>query len=68
VASFDCLRDEEDPVAVARHVHDSLAGDGTWLVVDAGGPRITYAIRAGGFSSVRVVADTLLHLVLEARP
>jgi hypothetical protein len=68
VASFDCLREEEDPVAVARHVHDSLAGDGTWLVVDAGGPRISYAIRAGGFTSVRVVADTPLHLVLEARP
>ena len=68
VASFDCLREEEDPVAVARHVRSSLAGDGTWLVVDAGGPRITYAIRAGGFATVRVVADTPLHLVLEARP
>lgn len=68
VASFDCLREEEDPVAVARHVRSSLAHDGTWLVVDAGGERIEYAIRAGGFTSVRVVADTPLHLVLEARP
>lgn len=68
VASVDCLREEADPVAVARHVRSSLAGDGTWLVVDAGGPRISYAIRAGGFTSVRVVADTPLHVVLEARP
>jgi SAM-dependent methyltransferase len=34
VACFDCLHDMGDPVAVARHVHEALAGDGTWLIVD----------------------------------
>jgi 2-polyprenyl-3-methyl-5-hydroxy-6-metoxy-1,4-benzoquinol methylase len=34
VASFDCLHDMGDPVAVARHVREALAPDGTWLIVD----------------------------------
>jgi 2-polyprenyl-3-methyl-5-hydroxy-6-metoxy-1,4-benzoquinol methylase len=34
VACFDCLHDMGDPVAVARHVHEALADDGTWLIVD----------------------------------
>ncbi len=31
---FDCLHDMGDPAAVARHVRDSLAPDGTWMVVE----------------------------------
>jgi 2-polyprenyl-3-methyl-5-hydroxy-6-metoxy-1,4-benzoquinol methylase len=34
VASFDCLHDMGDPVAVGRHVRAALAPDGTWLIVE----------------------------------
>jgi SAM-dependent methyltransferase len=34
VAFFDCLHDMGDPVGAARHVRDSLAPDGTWLLVE----------------------------------
>jgi ubiquinone/menaquinone biosynthesis C-methylase UbiE len=34
VTSFDCLHDMGDPLAAARHVHQALAGDGTWMIVE----------------------------------
>jgi SAM-dependent methyltransferase len=34
VAVFDCLHDMGDPVGAARHVRDSLASDGTWMIVE----------------------------------
>jgi 2-polyprenyl-3-methyl-5-hydroxy-6-metoxy-1,4-benzoquinol methylase len=34
VTSFDCLHDMGDPLGVARHVRESLAADGTWMVVE----------------------------------
>jgi SAM-dependent methyltransferase len=34
VAFFDCLHDMGDPVGAARHVRESLAEDGTWLLVE----------------------------------
>ena len=34
VATFDCLHDMGDPVGAARHVHETLAPDGTWLIVE----------------------------------
>lgn len=34
VAHFDCLHDMGDPVAVARHVRQSLKPDGTWMIVE----------------------------------
>ena len=34
VTTFDCLHDMGDPVGAARHVLNSLADDGTWLVVE----------------------------------
>jgi len=34
VACFDCLHDMGDPVGASRHVHATLAGDGTWLIVE----------------------------------
>ena len=39
VATFDCLHDMGDPVGAARHIRESLASDGTWLIVEpaAGG-------------------------------
>jgi hypothetical protein len=34
VATFDCLHDMGDPLGAARHIHDALAPDGTWLIVE----------------------------------
>jgi ubiquinone/menaquinone biosynthesis C-methylase UbiE len=34
VATFDCLHDMGDPLGAARHVRESLAPDGTWLIVE----------------------------------
>lgn len=34
VMTFDVLHDMGDPVGAARHVRDSLAPDGTWMIVE----------------------------------
>lgn len=34
VTTFDCLHDMGDPLGAARHVHQALASDGTWLIVE----------------------------------
>src|SRR5204862_3459324 len=34
VTMFDCLHDMGDPVGAARHVRESLASDGTWMIVE----------------------------------
>jgi SAM-dependent methyltransferase len=34
VTMFDCLHDMGDPVGAARHVRDTLDGDGTWMIVE----------------------------------
>jgi SAM-dependent methyltransferase len=34
VAVFDCLHDMGDPVGAASHVRESLAKDGTWMIVE----------------------------------
>jgi 2-polyprenyl-3-methyl-5-hydroxy-6-metoxy-1,4-benzoquinol methylase len=34
VTFFDCLHDMGDPVGAARHVHEALKPDGTWMVVE----------------------------------
>lgn len=34
VAHFDCLHDMEDPNGAAKHVHDTLKADGTWMIVE----------------------------------
>ncbi|HST55163.1 MAG TPA: class I SAM-dependent methyltransferase [Solirubrobacteraceae bacterium] len=34
VAVFDCLHDMGDPVGAAQHVRQSLAPDGTWMIVE----------------------------------
>lgn len=34
VTTFDALHDMGDPVGVARRVHEALAEDGTWMVVE----------------------------------
>ncbi len=110
VTFFDALHDMGDPAGAARHVRETLAPDGTWMLVEphaqdriednlhplgrmqyafstmlctpgslsqegraglgtaAGEARLTEAIREGGFRTVRRAAETLLNLVLEAKP
>jgi SAM-dependent methyltransferase len=34
VTMFDCLHDMGDPVGAARQVHETLAPDGTWMIVE----------------------------------
>ena len=34
VTFFDCLHDMGDPVGAAKHVHQALKPDGTWMVVE----------------------------------
>lgn len=34
VTMFDCLHDMGDPAGAARHVRETLADDGTWMVVE----------------------------------
>ena len=34
VATFDALHDMGDPIGAARRVYDSLADDGTWMIVE----------------------------------
>ncbi len=34
VTMFDCLHDMGDPVGAARHVRQTLAPDGTWMIVE----------------------------------
>ena len=34
VAMFDCLHDMGDPVGAGKHVKESLAKDGTWMIVE----------------------------------
>jgi 2-polyprenyl-3-methyl-5-hydroxy-6-metoxy-1,4-benzoquinol methylase len=34
VTFFDCLHDMGDPVGAARHVHQSLRADGSWMIVE----------------------------------
>jgi len=42
VTMFDCLHDMGDPVGAARHVLESLAPDGTWMIVEpAAGDKLT---------------------------
>src|SRR6202142_1862106 len=34
VAVFDCLHDMGDPIGASAHVRNSLASDGTWMIVE----------------------------------
>ena len=34
VTMFDCLHDMGDPIGAARHVRQTLAPDGTWMIVE----------------------------------
>jgi hypothetical protein len=34
VTFFDCLHDMGDPAGASKHVYESLAADGTWMIVE----------------------------------
>jgi SAM-dependent methyltransferase len=34
ITMFDCLHDMGDPIGAAKHVRQTLAADGTWLIVE----------------------------------
>jgi ubiquinone/menaquinone biosynthesis C-methylase UbiE len=34
ITTFDCLHDMGDPQSTARHVHEALKSDGTWMIVE----------------------------------
>jgi SAM-dependent methyltransferase len=34
VCVFDCLHDMGDPVGASAHIHETLAEDGTWMIVE----------------------------------
>jgi SAM-dependent methyltransferase len=34
VCVFDCLHDMGDPVGASAHIHEALAPDGTWMIVE----------------------------------
>jgi SAM-dependent methyltransferase len=41
VTMFDCLHDMGDPVGAAQHVRETIAPDGTWMIVEpAAGDRV----------------------------
>src|SRR5438874_860900 len=41
VTMFDCLHDMGDPAGAARHVRETLAAEGTWMIVEpAAGDRV----------------------------
>jgi 2-polyprenyl-3-methyl-5-hydroxy-6-metoxy-1,4-benzoquinol methylase len=49
VTMFDCLHDMGDPAGAARHVCETLAGDGTWMIVEpAAGDRVEDNLNAVG--------------------
>jgi SAM-dependent methyltransferase len=59
VTMFDCLHDMGDPAGAARHVRQSLAPDGTWMIVEpAAGDRVDAPVHprlalAGGRAGTR---------------
>ena len=34
ITVFDCLHDMGDPVGAAKHVHEAIRADGTWMIVE----------------------------------
>jgi 2-polyprenyl-3-methyl-5-hydroxy-6-metoxy-1,4-benzoquinol methylase len=68
VACFDCLHDMGDPVGAARHVRESLAPDGTWMLVEPNaGDRVEENLHPLGrvFYSVSTLVCTQASLAQE---
>jgi 2-polyprenyl-3-methyl-5-hydroxy-6-metoxy-1,4-benzoquinol methylase len=71
VTIFDALHDMGDPVGAAVHIRQSLAPDGTLLLVEPYGGEQglrQQVASAAGFGHFRRVAQTPFNLVYEARP
>jgi trans-aconitate methyltransferase len=71
ITMFDSLHDTGDPVGAARHVHETLDQDGTWMLAlgaQAGEARIREVVETAGFTRFRRAAETPLNLVFEVRP
>jgi SAM-dependent methyltransferase len=72
VTVFDALHDMGDPVGAAAHIRQSLAPDGTLLLVEPyAGDRLEddlTPVGRAGFGHFRRVAQTPFNLVYEARP
>ena len=70
VCHFDRLRTAADPVGAARHVLETLAPDGSWLlVVDASSePWLREVAAAAGFSRFRRAGQVAYDVVLEGKP
>jgi ubiquinone/menaquinone biosynthesis C-methylase UbiE len=70
VCHFDRLRTVADPVGAARHALETLAPDGSWLLV--GDPASELWLReiatAAGFSRFRRARRTAYDMVLEGKP
>jgi 2-polyprenyl-3-methyl-5-hydroxy-6-metoxy-1,4-benzoquinol methylase len=70
VCHFDRMRSVADPAGAARHVLETLAPDGSWLLVaDVPGEFwLRQIAKAAGFSRFRRVARTPFDVVLEGKP
>jgi trans-aconitate methyltransferase len=64
------LRGLSDPVAVARHTLETLAPDGSWLLVVEAieEPWLRQVAATAGFSRFRRAAQTAYDVVLEGKP
>jgi len=68
VAFFDCLHDMGDPMGAAAHVRESLAEDGTWMIVEPfAGDKVEDNLNAVGriFYSVSTLVCTPASLAQE---
>jgi len=70
ICLFDRLRTVANPVGAARHALETLAPDGSWLLVaDAvGEPWLHEVAAAAGFSRFRRAGRTPRDVVLEGKP
>ncbi len=68
VAFFDCLHDMGDPIGAAAHVRESLAPDGSWMIVEPfAGDKVEDNLNAVGriFYSVSTLVCTPASLAQE---
>ena len=64
VAVFDCLHDMGDPVGAAAHVRQSLAKDGTWMIVEPLCPRRVEGQSQSRGPGLLLLFDAAVHALL----
>ena len=64
VAVFDCLHDMGDPVGAAAHVRQSLAKDGTWMIVEPFRKRPVEGQSESRGARLLLVFDAAVHALL----